>query len=41
MKTIKGKVPRPKRRAGVFPTRKEVDKSKVIPRKEKHKEKDE
>lgn len=31
-------VPRQKRRAGVMPTRREVDRSKVIPRKQKHKE---
>jgi hypothetical protein len=31
------KVPRPRRRAGVMPTRKEEDRSKRIPRRAKHK----
>jgi len=30
------KAPRPKRRAGVLPTRKEADRSKRIPRRTKH-----
>lgn len=30
-------LPRPKRRSGVLPTRREKDKSKSIPREEKHK----
>lgn len=30
-------VPKPKRRAGVMPTKREVDKSKKHPRQEKHK----
>lgn len=36
-KKLTGKVLRPKRRAGVMPTRKEVDRSKVIKRQAKHK----
>ena len=34
---LTGKVPRPKHRSGVLPTRKERDKSKTIPRNDKHK----
>jgi hypothetical protein len=34
-----GKVPRPKHRAGVLPTKREKDKSKTIPREDKYKEK--
>lgn len=40
MEKLTGTVPRPKRRAGVMPTKKERDKSKDIPRKDKHKGKD-
>jgi len=36
-----GKVPRPKHRSGVLPTRKERDKSKIIPRNDKHKKEEE
>lgn len=35
--TIKGKVPRPKHRSGVMPTKREEPDVKTIPRKEKHK----